>query len=1209
MRSPVFHLPAYVAAARFVVGRRVLVYRPVSLDGARHLLEAGAAEVLVIGSGLTSEPGISVRDAERGLPLRDQSVDVVLAIESFGGLSPRLRRELLTEADRVLRHPGLFGCWIEQPGVEAFGTTLDGATGVDFWTLEDELAGLFGHVYLLAQMPWQGFSLAAVLDDDDPAAAREPGLRLDEQLLREPPRASHYLGLASRVPLPATLASECTLVPIPDGPWRDEVVSAQEVEELGDEIERLREELSVRAAKSAAAARRAQELEQQLDLLRGSRVSETEEELERLREDLERQEHQFDALRAREREAREQAERLRSELEDLRRELEERAEQESTITRVEPGSLGDEGDGPEAGAEVPPARGTPDPELEAERDVLAAERDDLLARVEQMETWREETEHAHAEARAKLEESESDARRRADELEDARRAEEAALEAAKRRIAELVDRLKSQETDLSILTRATQDQQDAIARLTHDVDDKRAALEEQRVEHRALLQRVTALDSEREELRRQVEVLMAEREGSRQLAARVEAELEIAKRKLSEQESELAERIEEASRMSGAAEAMRERLVEQDHMLAETRSKAEKLSAQAEQGRLFADVALDRDRLREELGQRRQQIQKLEERLWESRDDLQREKIENVRLAGELERLREQADRSRAVERERSSEIEHLGGAMRELEVERAELTANLNAREAQIADLQQELRELTSESEDLAALRERLEKRGEQVASLSSQLEQARLQEKQAADLARRREQELNQAGETLSKVRKALDDQARHAAGLQAELDVRALENEDFRASLSDTQKRVRDLEKQLSTLDQVKQGLQGKLEEAAADQRSLRTQLRSRERELDELGSAQESSALELFRLRRELEGSEPEPSSEGSLSLGGDPDWPDEARSEVTRLQRELDELRASRLADQERWEGLEKSRGTGFDRLRRSQLEAHVRLREQEYMLSRLDAAEQRIWEMTDATDRNAARFQASLAQLEKHKEKVDELMDELEVTRNLLATEQARALEQERLLASERAKLARAGLGVTGLPPSPGEETDDVFADLAGGGKLLDLDSAARGGRGNSPTVPRRRDRAASGGAVSGPGMRHDLAQFDDDDDALDALEGGEGEGATSARSTTPSKSASVEAIDAAVPRAVEDKGSGRLGSWRRRHSEPRATKVRMVVEAVDEDDEWPEEEGDKSGPTSEAGESGPGPGKDPLANLPDPPSIDELLDGLDDEP
>src|SRR5690606_28285625 len=109
--------------------------------------------------------------------------------------------------------------------------------------------------------------------------------------------------------------------------------------------------------------------------------------------------------------------------------------------------------------------------------------------------------------------------------------------------------------------------------------------------------------------------------------------------------------------------------------------------------------------------------------------------------------------------------------------------------------------------------------------------------------------------------------------------------------------------------------------------------------------------------------------------------------------------------------------VDESRDATHDRMKAHRLEAQVRAEEQEVLLGLLEGAEQRIWEMNDASDRNAARLAASLAQLEKHKEMLDEVGEELELNRKLLASAQARALEQERLLASERAKLARAGIG------------------------------------------------------------------------------------------------------------------------------------------------------------------------------------------------
>jgi uncharacterized protein involved in exopolysaccharide biosynthesis len=54
--------------------------------------------------------------------------------------------------------------------------------------------------------------------------------------------------------------------------------------------------------------------------------------------------------------------------------------------------------------------------------------------------------------------------------------------------------------------------------------------------------------------------------------------------------------------------------------------------------------------------------------------------------------------------------------------------------------------------------------------------------------------------------------------------------------------------------------------------------------------------------------------------------------------------------------------------------------------------------------MTDATDRSAARLAAGLAQLEKQKEQYEDLIDQLEVSRNLLAEAQAQVVELERQL-------------------------------------------------------------------------------------------------------------------------------------------------------------------------------------------------------------
>jgi hypothetical protein len=300
--------------------------------------------------------------------------------------------------------------------------------------------------------------------------------------------------------------------------------------------------------------------------------------------------------------------------------------------------------------------------------------------------------------------------------------------------------------------------------------------------------------------------------------------------------------------------------------------------------------------------------------------------------------------------------------------------------------------------------------------------------------------------------------------SAGLQADLDVRGLEAEEFASVVRNLQRAAEDQREAAARMERQRLDLQGKLEEAAIEQQGLRAQLRAREQELDDIISTQESNALELFKLRRELDGAaraaEQRGAASDSATGGASADgrdlegWPEPARAEVRKLREEVERLLGA-VSEREALEGdLERLRTGGAERTRRLALEAKVRAEEQERMLADLDASAQRIWEMTDAADRNAARFAASLAQLEVQKTKVAELTDEVDVLRNLLAAEQARALEQERMLASERAKMARAGLDVGGMiatSVSP-EDVEDVFAGLGEPGARLRAPSAASSG-------------------------------------------------------------------------------------------------------------------------------------------------------------
>ncbi len=325
-----YHLPAYLALERWVLARTVVVVQPSGPEGPRRLLAAGARQVLVIGGDFNSEPGMEVRpSAGSRLPLRDESIDIVVCIEAFGALRSTDRRELLRESHRVLRSEGILCAWIEQRESEAFGRTLAGSSQLDFWALEEHIAAIFPRVDMLAQMPWQGFSLAPILDEQTlmrPGEAEEPQLSLREDLLAEPPEASHYLAIASKSRTPPGIGRECLLIPLP----RNEVFGfdpqaerkGAELDELRDELDRLREELSLRAAKVAAAHGRVRELESQLDNLR-ARSSEVEvAEVERLRDALTEAETQISIFRAREQEQGSALARVEDDRADLLHELE-----------------------------------------------------------------------------------------------------------------------------------------------------------------------------------------------------------------------------------------------------------------------------------------------------------------------------------------------------------------------------------------------------------------------------------------------------------------------------------------------------------------------------------------------------------------------------------------------------------------------------------------------------------------------------------------------------------------------------------------------------------------------------------------------------------------------------------------------------------------------------------------------------------------------
>jgi SAM-dependent methyltransferase len=1040
-RITVHHLPAYVALERWAATRRVVVVAPADASGPRRLLAAGARGVIVVGGDLPSIPGTERYEGVPKIPAGDATVDMVVCIEAYGTLEPDDRRQLLREAYRVLRPGGLFAAWIRHPpGPD---------DGVDFWTLEEELSAVYERTYMLAQMPWRGFSLAPVLEAE--AAGTAPKLTLDEGLLQELPEASHYLAVAFRQRPPAKLVerltAECLLVPVPEP--APEPLPIMVTLEARAELDGLREELGQARVREAT-------LTQQIASLQAE-VREADAQAHELEQSVDRQ------LQA----ARDESQRHQARARALEQDLGRRVQALQT-------------------------------EVAQARKRARALEEGLEERVAML---REQAEQAGARARV-LEEQvaqvrDEDLPRQLDALRQQLERSQAAYEDTEAEREELQTQLRTRSTDLTVLTATVKDLEQSLARMSERVEARARELESQANARAELQQRYDGLSEERDGLTHQMEVAIAEREGARQLSARVEAELEQLRRRHGEQQEVLAAKAQEASRLAGEQQALRERLQHQEAMLDQTRSRAEELSATAaaghEQGRMMAEVARDRDHLREELTKRAAEIDRLEERLWAAREELQKERLDAVRQAAELERLREQGERAREAEQARSREVEQLSKELRTLEVEHAESLGLLRSRDEEATRLRRDLVAMSSESADLASLRTDLQARSRELADRDQQLQQARAREQDAMALAKRRELQLAEAGVELERLRRASDESEGLTAGLRGELDVRSLEAEQLAASVAGLQRQLDELRAERRKAEAAAEQLQRRIELEASEHEALRRRLRTREQELEEMVSTNESSGAELYRLRRELEAAQAaedpdhtrrQPDVEEGPTLLQEQQWPEEAIAEIRRLKGTLADAARRHMEQLARVEALAGvADGSAYaDRRRVStlELEVTVRAEEQEHILSLLESAEQKIWEMTDASDRNAARLAAGLAQLEKHKEQIDELHDELEVNRNLLAAAQARALEQERLLASERAKLARAGIGPDGLPPTPrgaadpGQEVDDLFAELemsGGGGKtMVDLEGLQRAEtpRGSS-RVPAQAQRAEAG--------------------------------------------------------------------------------------------------------------------------------------------
>ena len=521
--------------------------------------------------------------------------------------------------------------------------------------------------------------------------------------------------------------------------------------------------------------------------------------------------------------------------------------------------------------------------------------------------------------------------------------------------------------------------------------------------------------AEAEALREQIDGLKRERDGLRERAATLTQELRHAHAQAIDAGAELHElrrRVENQRASLEEAPTPMPELAGGDEAALLTRVLVDEVApiVAPEAPRPTADVVLDRDRLREELSRRTADLQELETRLWQSEEEVQRERLENVRLVTDVDRLREQVDRSRVVEHERMQELERLGHELRRLEVAYAELQGLYTTGDHRLREL-----EASVAREDDPPEVVELE---EQVRELSAQRDQAQALERAANELARRRERELADAARTIRELRRNVEEHASVAANLRGELAVMQVEVEQFGATVPNLQERLR--EQQRKTLEREEEAaeLQRRLEEAVGEQTQLRGRLRRYKQELEAATAAKEAVEADFDRMRSELDAKRRSVEQLQQLVALGAGSGLGTADDDELQALRALLAQQAGEHAEQmaqlehQQRQVLEQER----ERLQRVMLEVSIRGEEQEFLLYQLDTAEQRIWEMTDATDRSAARLAAGLAQLEKQKEQYEDLIDQLEVARTLLAEAQAQIVELERQLASDKAKLARLTL-------------------------------------------------------------------------------------------------------------------------------------------------------------------------------------------------
>ncbi|KAA0216394.1 hypothetical protein EDM80_04280 [bacterium] len=437
--------------------------------------------------------------------------------------------------------------------------------------------------------------------------------------------------------------------------------------------------------------------------------------------------------------------------------------------------------------------------LKAELDELRAE---LKATSERMAVMVRE----RHELDLLLRESERIAQERALALEDARAALELTVSEARERLAR-VEREQTSELEQARRRAAETEQQrralaEEVQTLRARLDELAQTRQEAEREMTRVIERATLREGEREELLARLEASDSERE----VAART---IEALKEKLGQSKDQVARRDEQVQELQDTLAALREELVETETRLANAQASIVALEGEAEELRSEAARATRTIRQRHDS----------EARLAQAEARRAEAELRITQLEAALAAAKEQEKQSEARLKEQRRNVEVVSGQL-------AEAETLSNERAAQVRQLEIELGEA----------RRNL---GENQARLSETSARLKLASTSTKD-----------AEETVSRLRRELDELRRAQGALESAMQAREREVARLRQSEADLARRAEKAEAEQARLSR-------ELEQAASAQNQKAGQT---EQELQSTRQKLVAAELKLMDLEQKLDGAQ-------------------------------------------------------------------------------------------------------------------------------------------------------------------------------------------------------------------------------------------------------------------------------------------------------------------------------------------------------------